>query len=99
MSSARALLHKASTKVLVLDGISGSVDMEMEQLMFQIIRNHSKDATVVAVTHRLHCIWDDDKILIMKEGGLVKARAPTGFLLVLVCSKHSGTSSYALFDN
>lgn len=79
MSLARALLHKASTKILVLDEINGSVDgyMEMGQSTVQVIRNHSKDATVVAVTHQLHCIRNFDKILIMREDGLVKARAPT----------------------
>ncbi|OQE47140.1 hypothetical protein PENCOP_c001G04815 [Penicillium coprophilum] len=82
VSLARALLRKAQTKILVLDEISGSVDVETERLMFQVIRDHFEEATVVAVTHRLRCIRDFDKILIMKGGEIVEEGAPSYLLTI-----------------
>ncbi|KAJ5164333.1 P-loop containing nucleoside triphosphate hydrolase protein [Penicillium coprophilum] len=82
VSLARALLRKAHTKILVLDEISGSVDVKTERLMFQVIQDHFKDATVVAVTHRLRCIQDFDKILIMKGGEIVEEGPPSYLLSI-----------------
>ncbi|KAJ5108345.1 P-loop containing nucleoside triphosphate hydrolase protein [Penicillium angulare] len=82
MSLARALVRKTRTKILVLDEISGQVDVETERLMFQIIRDHFKDATVIAVTHRLRCIQDFDKVLILKEDQVVETGAPAHLLII-----------------
>lgn len=82
VSLARALLRKAFTRVLILDEISGSVDVETERLMFQVIRDHFKDSTVIAVTHRLRCIRDFDKVLIIKEGEIVETGPPEYLLTI-----------------
>ncbi|KAJ5971919.1 P-loop containing nucleoside triphosphate hydrolase protein [Penicillium vulpinum] len=81
-SLARALLLKAHTRILVLGEISGIVDVETERLMFQVIRDHFKHATVVAVTHRLRCIRNFDKILLMKEGEIVETGVPSYLLTI-----------------
>ncbi|PWY87876.1 P-loop containing nucleoside triphosphate hydrolase protein [Aspergillus sclerotioniger CBS 115572] len=80
VSLARALLRRSKTKLLVLDEISGNVDIATERLMFQIIRDHFKHVTVVAVTHRLRCIRDFDQIVIMQDGCIVETGDPADLL-------------------
>ncbi|RAK99825.1 P-loop containing nucleoside triphosphate hydrolase protein [Aspergillus ibericus CBS 121593] len=80
LSLARALLRQSQTKILVLDEISGNVDIATERLMFQIIRDQFRHATVIAVTHRLRCIRDFDKILIMQDGCVVETGGPAELL-------------------
>ena len=80
LSLARALLRRSTTKILVLDEISGNVDIATERLMFQVIRDHFKHATVIAVTHRLRCIRDFDQIVIMEDGCIVETGAPADLL-------------------
>ncbi|PWY69052.1 P-loop containing nucleoside triphosphate hydrolase protein [Aspergillus heteromorphus CBS 117.55] len=80
LSLARALLRQSKANILVLDEISGNVDIATEQLMFQIIRDHFKHATVIAVTHRLRCIREFDKILIMQDGCIVETGGPSDLL-------------------
>ncbi|EHA23283.1 hypothetical protein ASPNIDRAFT_37295 [Aspergillus niger ATCC 1015] len=76
LSLARALLRQTETKVLVLDEISGSVDIATERLMFQIIGNYFEHATVIAVTHRLRCIREFDQVVIMQDGCVVETGRP-----------------------
>ncbi|GKZ63827.1 hypothetical protein AnigIFM50267_000113 [Aspergillus niger] len=76
LSLARALLRQTETKVLVLDEISGSVDIATERLMFQIIRNYFEHAAVIAVTHRLRCIREFDQVVIMQDGCVVETGRP-----------------------
>nr|XP_001400139.2 hypothetical protein ANI_1_2934024 [Aspergillus niger CBS 513.88] len=76
LSLARALLRQTETKILVLDEISGNVDIATERLMFQIIRNCFEHATVIAVTHRLRCIQEFDQVVIMQNGCVVECGRP-----------------------
>ncbi|PYI07463.1 P-loop containing nucleoside triphosphate hydrolase protein [Aspergillus sclerotiicarbonarius CBS 121057] len=80
LSLARALLRRSTTKILVLDEISGNVDIATERVMFQIIQDHFRHATVIAVTHRLRCIRDFDQILIMQDGCIVETGGPADLL-------------------
>ncbi|GKZ33977.1 hypothetical protein AbraIFM66950_004108 [Aspergillus brasiliensis] len=80
LSLARPLLLRSGTKILVLDELSGNVDIATERLMFQIIRDHFKDATVIAVTHRLRCIREFDQVLIMQDGCIVETGGPSELL-------------------
>ncbi|RAH60585.1 hypothetical protein BO85DRAFT_509417 [Aspergillus piperis CBS 112811] len=76
LSLARALLRQRETKILVLDEISGNVDVATERLMFQIIKDYFAHATVIAVTHRLRCIRDFDQVVIMQNGCIVETGRP-----------------------
>ncbi|PYH35599.1 P-loop containing nucleoside triphosphate hydrolase protein [Aspergillus neoniger CBS 115656] len=80
LSLARALLLQARTKILVLDELSGNVDNDTERLMFHIIKDHFKNSTVIAVTHRLRCIRGFDQVLIMQDGCIAETGGPAELL-------------------
>ena len=51
---ARAML--SSSKILIIDEATASVDLQTDNLMQQIVSEHFKDCTIIAVAHRLQTI-------------------------------------------
>ncbi|KAE9375968.1 ABC transporter-like protein [Stipitochalara longipes BDJ] len=74
LSLARALLQQS--RIVFLDEATSSVDNETEDRMMQIISQDLKDATIVAVTHRLRHIRSFDIILVLEEGGVAMIGTP-----------------------
>ncbi len=58
---ARALL--GSPQILLLDEASASLDSATERLIFETLREHCPDLTIIAVTHRVNIIRPDDFVL------------------------------------
>ena len=62
LAIARALIKKS--KIILLDEATSSLDNESQEKIKSIIKELSKDHTVIIVAHRLSTIIDADKILV-----------------------------------
>lgn len=63
---ARAML--ATTKILILDEASSSMDGKTEALMKDILTKEFKDCTILAIAHRMDLITGFDRVLVMDAG-------------------------------
>ncbi|PLW17293.1 hypothetical protein PCASD_18374 [Puccinia coronata f. sp. avenae] len=73
---ARAMLLKSS-KILVMDEATSSVDPETDSDIQAVIRNEFKSFTVLVIAHRLNTILDCDKILVINKGKVVEFDTPS----------------------
>ena len=76
---ARAMLR--SSRVLIIDEATASVDLQTDNLMQQIISEHFTDCTIIAVAHRLQTIRNFDKIAVFENGKIVEYGEPDALLM------------------
>ncbi|KAJ6583769.1 P-loop containing nucleoside triphosphate hydrolase protein [Mycena sp. CBHHK59/15] len=77
---ARVLLRKR--KIMVLDEASGSLDLETDARIREVIRSDFAECTVIAVAHRIATIVDFDLILVMEDGRIVERGSPKDLMAV-----------------
>lgn len=75
---ARAILRDAP--ILILDEATSSLDSESEAFIQDALARFMEGRTVIVVAHRLSTIQKMDRIIVIKEGGIV-AEGPHGPLL------------------
>lgn len=75
---ARAMLR--SSRVLVIDEATASVDFQSDQLMQKILAEHFEECTIIAVAHRLQTIRNYDKIAVFGNGRIVEYGEPDALL-------------------
>ena len=75
---ARALLR--STKILILDEATASVDNETDRLIQETISSAFRGATVITVAHRLETIIDYDRVAVFSDGRLIEVGRPADLL-------------------
>lgn len=63
---ARAFLQRRP--VLILDEATSALDSRSESVIQDAITSYSRDATVIAIAHRLSTVRDFDKIVVLDEG-------------------------------
>ncbi|KAK6589532.1 ATP-binding cassette [Cryptosporidium xiaoi] len=80
---ARALLR--SSKVVLLDEATSSIDPHTDMLVQKTIRLEFAFCTVLAVAHRIQTVLDYDKILVLDSGHIVEFDRPD----ILLASPHS----------
>ncbi|KAI9594388.1 hypothetical protein BDF19DRAFT_423478 [Syncephalis fuscata] len=83
LAMARALL--CSSKLIIMDEATASVDFETDTLIQQTVRNEFTDASLLCIAHRLRTIIDYDKVLVMDAGRLAEYDSPS----VLIQQKDS----------
>ncbi|KAJ5408595.1 P-loop containing nucleoside triphosphate hydrolase protein [Penicillium cosmopolitanum] len=88
---ARALCK--SSKILIMDEATSSVDAETDKLMQQVIRTHFKNQTIIAIAHKLDTVLDFDKIAFMDHGKVIEFDAPKTLL------SREGSAFKKLFDS
>jgi ATP-binding cassette subfamily C (CFTR/MRP) protein 1 len=71
---ARAMIRKS--KILILDEATASVDLETDWRMQEIIAEHFRECTVIAVAHRLQSIRDFDQVAVFEGGRVVEVGEP-----------------------
>ncbi|KAI1697770.1 ABC transporter transmembrane region domain-containing protein [Ditylenchus destructor] len=77
---ARALLRIRSTKILVLDEATASIDPETDRLIQLSIRENFNTCTILTIAHRLNTVLDYDKILVMDAGKVSEYDSPNTLL-------------------
>lgn len=77
---ARAILRKDTSRLLVLDEISSSVDRHTDELMQSIIATEFEKHTVISVAHRLSSLKGCDRVIVMDEGRIVEQGVPDALL-------------------
>eukprot|EP00741_Cyanophora_paradoxa_P003785 tig00000718_g3679.t1 len=70
----RCLLRKS--KILVLDEATSSVDQATDAAIQATVREEFKDATVLAIAHRLNTILDADRVLVLDQGQVAEFDSP-----------------------
>ena len=70
LAIARALIKKS--KIILLDEATSSLDNESQEKIKMIIKDLSKDHTVIIVAHRLSTIIDADKILVFHNHKIIE---------------------------
>jgi ABC-type multidrug transport system fused ATPase/permease subunit len=88
---ARAMLR--SSKVLIIDEATASVDLQTDQLMQKIISEHFTDCTIIAVAHRLQTIRNFDRIVVFENGRIIEYGEPDALLA------DEGSKFKALWDS
>jgi ATP-binding cassette subfamily C (CFTR/MRP) protein 1 len=76
---ARAILRKSS-RILILDEATSSIDAETDLLMQRLIREEFAGRTIITVAHRLDSIMDSDRILVLDGGAIVENGSPKELL-------------------
>ncbi len=69
ISLARAILR--NPEILLLDEATSQIDIESEQLIFEVLRDFSRDRTTLMITHRVSMISLADRVVVMDQGRIV----------------------------
>jgi len=74
ISITRALFN--NPKVLIIDeGLSG-IDIELEKIIFDIIKNYAKENAVLLITHNLNSIMKTDFVYVLANGTILQKGSP-----------------------
>ncbi|XP_058122435.1 ATP-binding cassette sub-family C member Sur [Anopheles ziemanni] len=71
---ARAILR--GSVCLVLDEATSSLDTDTEKLVLQAAKKAFKGRTVITIAHRLHSLFDYDRVLVLEQGRIVEDGCP-----------------------
>jgi ATP-binding cassette subfamily B protein/subfamily B ATP-binding cassette protein MsbA len=69
ISLARAILR--DPEILLLDEATSQIDIESEQLIFEVLEKFSRDRTTFMITHRTSMISLADRVVVMDQGQIV----------------------------
>ena len=74
ISLARAILR--DPEILLLDEATSQIDIESEQLIFEVLEKFSRDRTTFMITHRMSMISLADRVVVMDHGQIVDTGTP-----------------------
>lgn len=69
ISLARAILR--DPEILLLDEATSQIDIESEQLIFEVLKEFSRDRTTFMITHRVSMISLADRVVVMDHGKII----------------------------
>ena len=75
---ARAILVKNS--ILVLDEATANVDMATSDLIYRSVDDAFRNATIIAVAHRLEAVLHYDRLLVLGDGKVLEYGTPQELL-------------------
>ncbi|SHH84813.1 ABC transporter ATP-binding protein [Sporanaerobacter acetigenes] len=62
--------------ILLLDEVTSGLDSITEAKIFKVLREVSKDRTILTISHRISGIIDADKVVILEKGKIVETGTP-----------------------
>ncbi|KAF0323555.1 ABC multidrug transporter [Colletotrichum asianum] len=74
LSLARAILRRC--RIIVLDEVTSSLDLETEQPIWGVLQEESRECTIIAIAHRLETIVGFDRVAVMDEGSIIEFGDP-----------------------
>lgn len=77
---ARALLRKDTSRILVLDEATSSVDKDTDAVMRKVIEEEFKDHSVITVAHRLSSLSWCDRVVVLDKGRIVEIGDPADLI-------------------
>lgn len=77
---ARALAHKDTSKVLILDEAMSAVDKVTEDLMVKVLKEDFVGHTVISVVHRLNTVLEFDTVILLDRGTVAETGSPNELL-------------------
>jgi subfamily B ATP-binding cassette protein MsbA len=69
ISLARAILR--DPEILLLDEATSQIDIESEQLIFDVLEQFTRDRTTFMITHRVSMISLADRVVVMDQGQII----------------------------
>jgi ATP-binding cassette subfamily B protein/subfamily B ATP-binding cassette protein MsbA len=69
ISLARAILR--DPEILLLDEATSQIDIESEQLIFDVLQQFTRDRTTFMITHRVSMISLADRVVVMDQGQII----------------------------
>ena len=75
ISMTRALLDKP--KVLIIDEGLSEIDIELEKIIFDVIKKYSEENAVLLITHNLNSIMKTDFVYILANGTILQKGTPS----------------------
>jgi ABC-type multidrug transport system fused ATPase/permease subunit len=75
---ARAIVR--SSRILLMDEATSSVDPETDRKIQRTIRKVFGDSTVITIAHRIETILDYDYILVIEQGRVLEYDSPEALL-------------------
>ena len=75
---ARALLRES--KLLLMDEVTASVDVETDALIQQTVAEAFRDCTVLTIAHRLETIMNYDKVMVLGDGHVLEYDTPLNLI-------------------
>jgi ABC-type multidrug transport system fused ATPase/permease subunit len=70
----------SSSKILILDEATSSIDTETDNVIQQTIRKRCNHLTILTIAHRLNTIMDNDRILVLDKGEIAEFDTPNNLL-------------------
>lgn len=78
LSLARAVLQR--NKIVILDDCLSSTDPHTFNIVDVVLRKYLSDSTVITITHRLDCIINSDRVLMLEKGKVAAFDTPLNLL-------------------
>ncbi|TIA11583.1 putative multidrug resistance protein [Aureobasidium pullulans] len=73
---ARAILRRSTSRLLILDEATSSVDKHTDELMRRVIESEFRDHTIISIAHRLGSLLGCDRVVVMDGGRIAEVGAP-----------------------
>ncbi|KAI8266011.1 ABC transporter atnG [Colletotrichum sp. SAR11_239] len=74
LSLARAIMRRC--RIVVLDEVTSSLDLETEQLIWRVLQEEFTGCTVIVIAHRLETIIGFDRVAVLDEGTIIEFDDP-----------------------
>lgn len=65
---------------MILMRLTCSVDIDTDKIMQEVIRTAFRDATIIAIAHRLDTILDFDSVVVIDKGEVMEQGSPRSLL-------------------
>jgi len=72
---ARALLKES--KILIMDEATANIDIQTDQTIQEMVKEHFANVTVITVAHRLQTIMDSDRVFVLDHGNMMENDTPS----------------------